>query len=78
MTTTTMTMAMARPGGVLVSHAVFASVRDTRLVFDDAGDLSLKHVDEPVRGFHVRLRRMGRTTGLEPVTSRTTTWRSTN
>ena len=70
--------AMARPGGVLVSHAVCASVRDPLLAFDDAGELALKNVNEPVRGFHVRLRRVGRTTGLEPVTSRTTTWRSTN
>jgi class 3 adenylate cyclase len=44
----------ARPGGVLVSHAVFVSVRDPRLQFEDAGDLSLKNVDEPVRGFHAR------------------------
>jgi class 3 adenylate cyclase len=72
--------AIARPGGVLVSHAVFASVRESRLSFDDAGELSLKNVSEPVRGFHARLSkpagRMGRATGLEPVTSRTTTWRS--
>ena len=47
--------AVARPGGVLVSHAVFASVRDPRLLFEDAGDLSLKNVNEPVRGFHARL-----------------------
>ena len=47
--------AVARPGGVLVSHAVFASVRDARLLFEDAGDLSLKNVKEPVRGFHARL-----------------------
>jgi adenylate cyclase len=45
----------ARPGGVLVSHAVFVSVRDPRLRFEDAGDLSLKNIDEPVRGFHARL-----------------------
>jgi class 3 adenylate cyclase len=45
----------ARPGGVLVSHAVFASVRDPRLLFEDAGDLPLKNIDEPVRGFHARL-----------------------
>lgn len=45
----------ARPGGVLVSHAVFVSVRDPRLLFEDAGDLSLKNIDEPVRGFHVWL-----------------------
>ena len=44
----------ARPGGVLVSHAVFASVRDPRLLFEDAGELWLKNIDEPVRGFHAR------------------------
>ncbi len=77
--------AIARPGGVLVSHAVFASVRDSRLLFEDAGELSLRNVDEPVRGFHATLSapgrragQMGRATGLEPVTSRTTTWRSAN
>ena len=47
----------AKPGGVLVSHAVAASIRDPRLQFDDAGALVLRHVDEPVRGFHVRLAR---------------------
>ena len=47
--------ALARPGGVLVSHAVFVSVRDPRLAFEDAGELSLKNVEEPVRSFHVRL-----------------------
>ena len=47
--------AVARPGGVLVSHAVFASVRDPRLRFEAAGELSLRNVDEPVRGFHARL-----------------------
>jgi len=45
----------ARPGGVLVSHAVFASVRDSRLLFEDAGEFALKNVEEPLRGFHVRL-----------------------
>ena len=40
---------------MLVSHAVFASVRDPRLLFEDAGDLALKNVNEPVRGFHARL-----------------------
>jgi adenylate cyclase len=45
----------ARPGGVLVSHAVFVSVRDPRLLFEDAGDLALKNIDEPVRGFHAKL-----------------------
>ena len=44
----------AKPGDVLVSQAVAASVRDPRLQFEDAGDLTLRHVDEPVRGFHVR------------------------
>jgi adenylate cyclase len=47
--------ALARPGGVLVSHAVVASVRGPLLRFEDAGELALKNVDEPVRGFHVRL-----------------------
>jgi adenylate cyclase len=47
--------ALARPGGVLVSHAVATSVRDPRLRFEDAGELSLKNVSEPMRGFHVRL-----------------------
>ncbi len=47
--------AAARPGGVLVSQAVYASVRDKRLLFEDAGNLSLKNVDEPVRGFHASL-----------------------
>ncbi len=47
--------AAARPGCVLVSYAVFASVRDPRLLFEDAGELSLKNVDEPMRGSHVRL-----------------------
>jgi adenylate cyclase len=53
--------AFARPGGVLVSHAVFASVRDPRLLFEDAGDLLLKNVTEPVRGFHVGLSASART-----------------
>ena len=43
----------AKPGGVLVSHAVVTSTRDARLQFEDAGDLTLRHIDEPVRGFHV-------------------------
>jgi adenylate cyclase len=51
--------AMARPGGVLVSHAVFASVRDPRLRFEAAGELSLRNVDEPVRGFHAGLSERG-------------------
>jgi adenylate cyclase len=45
--------ANAEPGGVLVSHAVFTSVRDPRLWFDDAGDLSLGAMNETVRGFRV-------------------------
>jgi class 3 adenylate cyclase len=48
--------ALAEPGGVLVSHAVFASVRDSRLAFEDLGELSLKNMSERVRGFRVRLR----------------------
>jgi class 3 adenylate cyclase len=47
--------ASARPGVVLVSYAVFAAVRDRRLWFEDAGQLSLKNVAEPVHGFHARL-----------------------
>jgi class 3 adenylate cyclase len=47
----------ARPGGVLISQAVAASVRDARLQFKDAGYLTLRHIDEPVRAFHVRLNR---------------------
>jgi class 3 adenylate cyclase len=47
----------AKPGGVLVSHAVAASIRDPRLRFEDAGALALRHLGEPVRGFHVRLAR---------------------
>jgi adenylate cyclase len=46
--------ASAEPGGVLVSHAVFASVRDPRLAFEDAGDLSLRNMNETVRGFRTR------------------------
>lgn len=45
--------ANAEPGGVLVSHAVFTSVRDPRLCFDDVGDLSLGALNETVRGFRV-------------------------
>jgi adenylate cyclase len=55
--------ANAEPGGVLVSHAVFASVRDPRLSFEDAGDLSLRNMNETVRGFRARSgmpRRSGR------------------
>jgi adenylate cyclase len=55
--------AAARPGGVLVSYAVFASVRDPRVLFEDAGELSLKNVDEPVRGFHARLSASRRSRG---------------
>ena len=47
----------AKPGGVLVSHAVVASTRDARLQFEDAGDLTLRHIAEPVRGFHAKLKR---------------------
>jgi class 3 adenylate cyclase len=50
----------AKPGGVLISHAVATSVRDARLQFEDAGDLALRHIDEPVRAFHVRLSRQRR------------------
>jgi adenylate cyclase len=46
--------ASAEPGGVLVSHAVFASVRDPRLSFEDAGDLLLRNISEPVRSFRAR------------------------
>jgi adenylate cyclase len=38
--------ASADPGGVLVSHAVFASMRDSRLVFEDAGELSLRNLKQ--------------------------------
>jgi class 3 adenylate cyclase len=47
----------AKPGGVLVSQSVAAAVRDSRLQFDDAGDLMLRHVDEPVQAFHARFAR---------------------
>jgi adenylate cyclase len=46
--------AVAQPGGVLVSHAVFSSVRDRRLLFEDAGDLSLKGLHEKVHGFSAK------------------------
>jgi class 3 adenylate cyclase len=46
--------ANADPGSVLVSYSVFASVRDPRLSFEDAGDLFLKNVEESVRAFRVR------------------------
>ncbi len=55
--------ASADPGDVLVSHAVFASVRDPRLLFEDAGVLSLRNMNETVRGFRARSgvpRRSGR------------------
>jgi adenylate cyclase len=55
--------AAAQPGGVLVSQAVFASVRDPGLLFEDAGELSLKSIDEPVRGFHARLSDQRRSKG---------------
>jgi class 3 adenylate cyclase len=48
---------LAEPGGVLVSHAVRATVRDPALSFEDVGDLSLKNMAETVRGFVVRARR---------------------
>jgi adenylate cyclase len=48
--------AIAEPGAVLVSYAVFASVRDPRLLFEDAGDLPLKNMNETVRGFRARAR----------------------
>ena len=46
--------ASAEPGGVLVSHAVFAAVRDQRLCFEDAGEVSLGNISETVRGFRAR------------------------
>jgi adenylate cyclase len=45
---------LADPGGVLVSQAVFVSVRDPRLAFEDAGELALKNLKEPVRGFRAK------------------------
>ncbi|HST73920.1 MAG TPA: adenylate/guanylate cyclase domain-containing protein [Acetobacteraceae bacterium] len=45
--------ALAEPGGILVSHAVSASVRDPTLSFEDVGELSLKNMAETVRGFRV-------------------------
>jgi class 3 adenylate cyclase len=45
--------AMADPGSVMVSSAVFASVRDRSLLFDDLGEFQLKNMTEPVRGFRV-------------------------
>ena len=49
--------ALAEPGGILVSHAVSASVRDPTLSFEDVGELSLKNMAETVRGFRVLPRR---------------------
>jgi class 3 adenylate cyclase len=46
--------ASAEPGGVLVSHAVFAAVRDQRLSFEDAGEVPLGNISETVRGFRAR------------------------
>ena len=46
---------LAEPGGVLVSHAVFASVRDPHFAFEDIGELSLRNMNEIVRGFRVKL-----------------------
>jgi adenylate cyclase len=54
----------AKPGGVLISQTVAASVRDSRLRFEDAGDLMLRHIDQPVRGFHVRLARGNKFGGI--------------
>ncbi len=45
--------ALAEPGGILVSYAVFASVRDRAFRFEDVGELSLKNLAHPVRGFRV-------------------------
>jgi adenylate cyclase len=45
--------ALAEAGGILVSHAVSASVRDPALSFEDVGELSLKNMTETVRGFRV-------------------------
>jgi class 3 adenylate cyclase len=46
--------AFARPGAVLVTHAVAAAVRDSRLRFEDAGNVSMKSIAEPLRSFQVR------------------------
>jgi adenylate cyclase len=47
--------ASAEPGGVLVSHAVFAAVRDQRLSFEDAGELPPGNISGTVHGFRARL-----------------------
>jgi adenylate cyclase len=47
----------ADPGGVLVSQSVFAAIRDPGLLFEDVGELSLKHLKETVRGYRVKYRR---------------------
>lgn len=49
--------ALAEPGGILVSHAVSASVRDPTLSFEDVGELALKNMAETVRSFRVLPRR---------------------
>ena len=56
--------ALSRPGGVLVSYAVYASVRDRRLSFEDVGDLALKNMNESVRSFRVRVRLPTMASGL--------------
>ncbi len=48
---------LAEPGGVLVSYPVFAAIRDPGLLFEDLGELALKNMGEPVRGYRVRPRR---------------------
>jgi class 3 adenylate cyclase len=64
----------AKPGGVLVSHAVAASVRDARLKFENAGDLTLRHIDEPVRALHVKIsRQRGNKAGGQPISGEPTT-----
>ncbi|MBV8615631.1 MAG: adenylate/guanylate cyclase domain-containing protein [Acetobacteraceae bacterium] len=47
---------LAEPGGVLVSYPVVAAIRDPGLRFEDRGELALKNLREPVRGYRVRLR----------------------
>jgi adenylate cyclase len=47
---------LAEPGGVLVSYPVFAAIRDPGLQFEDRGELALKNLREPVRGYRVRPR----------------------
>jgi adenylate cyclase len=44
---------LAEPGGVLVSYPVFAAIRDPGLRFEDRGELALKNLREPVRGYRV-------------------------